>query len=65
MTNQITETVQLLTVKEVAEMLRKTEASVRWMIHSGTGPRSGVIGGRRMFRRTDVEKYIEEAFDAV
>ncbi|MFV0435591.1 MAG: helix-turn-helix domain-containing protein [Leucobacter sp.] len=64
MTTQITETVQLLTVKEVAEMLRKTEASLRWMIHSGTAPKSGILGGRRMFRLSDVENYIEEAFSA-
>ena len=54
--------ISLLTLKETAEMLRKSEAQLRWMIHTGTAPRSGVIGGRRMFRLSDVEAYIEEAF---
>lgn len=53
---------QLLTVDETAEILRKTPAQLRWMIHSGTGPTSALIGGRRMFRRADVETFIEAAF---
>lgn len=56
--------ISLLTVKETAEMLRKSEAQMRWMLHTGTAPKSAMIGGRRMFRLSDVEKYIEEAFDA-
>ncbi|MFV0433974.1 MAG: helix-turn-helix domain-containing protein [Leucobacter sp.] len=56
--------ISLLTVKETAEMLRKSEAQMRWMIHTGTAPKSALIGGRRMFRQSDIEKYIEEAFSA-
>lgn len=52
----------LLTVKEAAELLRKSEAQMRWMIHQGTAPKSALIGGRRMFRQSDIEKYIEDAF---
>lgn len=53
---------ELLTLPEVAELLRKTEASLRWGIHAGTAPKSAILGGRRMFRRADVEAYIEAAF---
>jgi predicted DNA-binding transcriptional regulator AlpA len=54
----------LLTLGETAERLRKSEAQLRWMIHNGTAPRSAKIGGRRMFRSSDVEDYINAAFDA-
>lgn len=53
----------LLTLAEVAERLRKSEAQLRWMIHSGTAPKSAKIGGRRVFRESDVENYINEAFE--
>lgn len=55
--------IALLTLSETAERLRKSEAQLRWMIHSGTAPRSAKIGGRRMFRESDVEAFIESAFD--
>lgn len=52
----------LLTVREAAELLRRSEKQLRWMIYQGTAPKSALIAGRRMFRRSDVEKYIEDAF---
>ncbi|PWD94485.1 helix-turn-helix domain-containing protein [Kocuria rosea] len=54
---------KLLTVEEVAEMLRKTPSALRYQIHKGTAPRSAKIGGRRMFRESDVIAYIDAAFD--
>lgn len=56
--------VELLTLEEVAKVLRKSEAQLRWMLHAGTAPRSAKIGGRRMFRASDVEDYIDAAFEA-
>ncbi|WP_323743037.1 MULTISPECIES: helix-turn-helix domain-containing protein [unclassified Rathayibacter] len=53
----------LLTLPETAEMLRKSEAQLRWMIQTKTAPRSAVIGGRRMFRRADVDDFITKAFE--
>jgi excisionase family DNA binding protein len=55
--------INLLTLAEVAERLRKSEAQLRWMIHSGTAPKSALIGGRRMFRESDIEEYINQAFE--
>lgn len=55
--------INLLTLAEVAERLRKSEAQLRWMIHSGTAPKSALIGGRRMFRESDIKDYINQAFD--
>lgn len=54
----------LLTLAETAELLRKSEAQLRWMIHAGTAPKSAKIGGRRMFRSSDIEAYIDAAFEA-
>lgn len=55
----------LLTLEEVAKRLRKSDAQLRWMIHQKTAPRSALIGGRRMFRESDVEEYIAAAFEPV
>lgn len=55
---------KLLTVAEVAERLRTTEGSLRWKIHAGTAPKSAKVGGRRMFRESDIDSYIRAAFDA-
>lgn len=52
----------LLTFEETAEMLRKTPSQLRWMVHADTAPTSAKIGGRRMFRLSDVEAYIQNAF---
>lgn len=53
----------LLTLAEAAETLRKSPAQIRWMVHRGTAPRSALIGGRRMFRQSDIEAYINQAFE--
>lgn len=55
---------RLLTLPEVAEMLRKTDASLRWMIQNGTAPPSAKIGGRRMFREIEVVEWINKQFEA-
>lgn len=57
-------TEKLLYVDEVAEMLRKTPNALRYMVHAGTAPRSAKIGGRRMFRESDVLAWIDAQFAA-
>lgn len=52
----------LLTMPEVAERLRKSLSQLRWMIFNGTAPKSALIGGRRMFRASEVENFINDAF---
>ena len=56
-------TTRLLSIEEVAEMLRKSPASLRFMIHAGTAPKSAKIGGRRMFRESDVFAWIDAQFE--
>lgn len=53
----------LITVKETAEYMRKSEASLRWMIREHTAPPHARIGGRIMFRRSDVDRWIEQQFE--
>jgi predicted DNA-binding transcriptional regulator AlpA len=50
----------LLNTSEVAEMTRKPKATLRWYRHQGIGPKSGRLGGRVVFRRSDVEAWVEE-----
>lgn len=48
-------------VNEVAEELRRSEASVRWMIHTGQ-LKTGRIGGRVVVAADEIERIISEAF---
>jgi len=52
----------LMTTNEVAERLRASEATVRYWRHEGTGPRSAKIGRRVVYRRADVEQWLEDQF---
>ncbi|WP_434619295.1 helix-turn-helix transcriptional regulator [Arthrobacter sp. A5] len=55
---------KLLTLDEVAEMLRKSPAQLRWMRHNSSGPKCAKLGGRVMYREADVVDWINAAFDA-
>ena len=54
---------KLLYVDEVATMLRRSPAALRWMINQGTAPKSVIIAGRRVWRESDVESFIAAAFE--
>lgn len=54
----------LLTTEEAAATLRMTLEGLRWAIYNGSAPRSAKIGRRRLFRRSDVDAYIEARFAA-
>ncbi|MCR2814467.1 helix-turn-helix domain-containing protein [Microbacterium jiangjiandongii] len=53
-----------MTVRETAARLKRSENALRIMLTNHTAPPSAVIGGRRLFRTSDVEDYIRRAFDA-
>ncbi|MBE0009577.1 MULTISPECIES: helix-turn-helix transcriptional regulator [unclassified Arthrobacter] len=53
---------KLLTLDEVAEMLRKSPAQLRFMRHANTGPKSAKLAGRVMYREQDVIDWVNEAF---
>lgn len=60
---QTVSAMKLLTLDEVAEMLRKSPAQMRWMRHNGTGPRAARLGGRIMYREQDVINWVNQAFE--
>jgi DNA-binding transcriptional MerR regulator len=53
---------ELLTVSEVAAMTRLSEGTLRYWRYAGScGPESIKLGRRVMYRRADVEKWLQEA----
>lgn len=55
---------ELLTTEEVAERIRVPAATLRWWRHldDGTGPKSGKVGRRVMYRAADVDAWIDQQF---
>lgn len=54
----------LLTIAEVAERLRRPVATVRYWRATGVGPKSARVMGRVVYRAADVEAWIEAQFAA-
>ena len=55
-------TVKILTIDEVSERTHIPTNSLRWMRQKGTGPRSGKLGRRVVYRESDVDAWIDERF---
>ena len=56
----MTEPTDLLTITEAAHIVRAPVATLRYWRHLGTGPRSFRLGRRVVYRRTDLETWINE-----
>ncbi|MFS0912804.1 helix-turn-helix transcriptional regulator [Microbacterium sp. 179-I 3D2 NHS] len=54
---------KLLFVREVADRLGRSEAALRWMMQQGTAPKYAKLGGRVVFRESDVDAFVASAFD--
>jgi predicted DNA-binding transcriptional regulator AlpA len=52
----------LLTLVEAAELCRTPEASLRWRRHCGLPPRSFKLGRRVMYKRSDLEDWVAQAY---
>lgn len=52
---------RFLFVNEVATELRRSEASIRWLIHTGA-IKTGKIGGRTVVSSAEIDRIIAEAF---
>jgi excisionase family DNA binding protein len=50
----------LLTITEAAELLRAPVTTLRYWRHLGTGPRSFRLGRRVLYRRDDLQAWVEE-----
>ncbi len=55
---------KLLTITEVAELTRLSEATLRWFRHCGKGPKSGKLGRRVMYRESDIASWIDSQFNS-
>lgn len=51
-------------VSEVATELRRSEAAVRWLLHTGQ-LKSGKLGGRTVVSAAELNRFIEDAFAEV
>lgn len=60
---EVSETLALLTIPQVSEWTGIPENSLRFMRAEGRGPKSARIGRRVMYRRTDVEAWINAQFE--
>lgn len=49
---------------EVAELVRRPAATLRYWRHTGAGPRWYKVGRRVMYRRSDVEAWRQAQYDA-
>ena len=63
MSTQSTNSFQLMTIEEAAELLRTPVSTLRYWRHMNKGPRAARIGGRIMYRQPDVEAWLEAQFD--
>jgi predicted DNA-binding transcriptional regulator AlpA len=50
----------LLLIPEVAQLTRRTEATLRWLRHRGEGPKGHRAGRRVYYRRSDVTEWLAE-----
>jgi predicted DNA-binding transcriptional regulator AlpA len=54
----------LLFGEEVAEITRIPLPTLRFYRHTGKGPRSFKLGSRVVYKRSDVEAWIEQRYQA-
>jgi excisionase family DNA binding protein len=54
---------ELLTIAEAAELLRAPVATLRYWRHLGTGPHSFRLGRRVVYRRDDLQSWIDARRD--
>jgi excisionase family DNA binding protein len=51
-----------MTTVEVAELVRTPIETVRYWRHVGKGPRSFKVGRRVLYKRSDVQDWLEEQY---
>lgn len=57
-------TTQLLTKRDIAEAFDVSVNTVNHWVAVGYGPPSAKIGRRRVWRRSDVDRWLEAQFEA-
>lgn len=54
----------LVTLDEAAELLRTPVSTLRYWRSTNTGPKSARIGRRVVYRRDDLDRWLDEQFEA-
>lgn len=54
---------ELMKPAEVAEEIRSTSSTLAYWRHMGKGPKYAKVGRRVVYRRADVEAWMQEQFD--
>jgi predicted DNA-binding transcriptional regulator AlpA len=54
----------LLIPKEVSPLVRRPEATLAYWRSVGKGPKYAKLNGRVVYRKADVEAWIQEQYDA-
>lgn len=55
---------RLMTIDEVAEALRMTVRGLWQWAKEDKGPRSALIGGKRLYDADEVEQFVRDSFGA-
>jgi len=55
---------RLLTIEDVADWIRTTPAAIHTQRYRGAGPRGVRVGKRILFRRADVEDWLDARAEA-
>jgi excisionase family DNA binding protein len=53
-----------LNIQEVADLTRAPVETVRYWRKTGTGPKAFKVGRRVLYRRADVEAWIQQQYEA-
>lgn len=59
--DRLTEPSEYLTGPELASLLRTSPETVRYWVHIGKAPRSIKIGRKRLWKRSDVDAWLDAA----
>lgn len=54
----------LMNLEQASTYLNMTPKQLRWQRYVGKAPRAALIGGRVTFRRSDLDAWISEQFEA-
>lgn len=54
----------LMTIEEVAELVRVPPQTLRYWRHLDRGPHSFRLGRRVMYKRADVEQWVQQQYES-
>ncbi len=55
---------EILGIDQAAKLANKSVSTMYWLRSTGQGPRSGKLGRRVVYKRSDVLAWVESAFES-